>query len=223
MNCTHLNYVPKPKIVAISGFFTVFHKGHIQYIEEARKLGEYIVIIVNNNEQQIKKKGALIRDCQVTKYILDRMKFISDGFGEVIISIDKDDSVCKTLEKIKPAIFANGGDRNAKNIPEYELCDKLGISMAFGVGGDKVDSSSGIIARIDDIMYERQSRLLRFINKYQYMTDDERRNVACRINTDREGRINLLEPYSWSVCYLEVLNQTALSIKMLEAIDLDEE
>ena len=58
----------------------------------------------------------------------------------------KDISICKELEIIKPDIFANGGDRNNNNIPEYGLCEKLGIEMIFNVGhGGKVRSSSELV------------------------------------------------------------------------------
>lgn len=64
-------------------------------------------------------------------------------------------SVCKELARIKPDIFANGGDRTPENArdkhsslnPEQLLCRKLGIKMVFNVGrGGKVQSSSWILA-----------------------------------------------------------------------------
>ena len=70
---------------------------------------------------------------------------------KVILSIDKDKSVCKTLEKIslefKPnykLYFANGGDQNNSSILELETCKKNGIKMLFGLG-DKIQSSSWLL------------------------------------------------------------------------------
>jgi hypothetical protein len=45
-------------------------------------------------------------------------------------------------------IFANGGDRKADDIPEYELCEKRGIKMAFNVGGGKTQSSSILLNKV---------------------------------------------------------------------------
>jgi D-beta-D-heptose 7-phosphate kinase/D-beta-D-heptose 1-phosphate adenosyltransferase len=57
-------------------------------------------------------------------------------------------SVCRELEHLKPDIFANGGDRKEDNIPEYEVCERLGIEMVFNVGaGGKVQSSSWLIEK----------------------------------------------------------------------------
>lgn len=58
----------------------------------------------------------------------------------------KDMSVCGTLKKVKPDIFANGGDRKFDNIPEVPVCEKLGCKMVFNVGkGGKVQSSSWLL------------------------------------------------------------------------------
>ena len=59
----------------------------------------------------------------------------------------EDMSVCESLREIKPAIFANGGDRKEDNTPEHQVCSELGIKMIFNVGGGKIQSSSWLISR----------------------------------------------------------------------------
>ena len=51
--------------------------------------------------------------------------------------------MCKSLAYLRPSIFANGGDR--EDVPEKEICEKLGIETVFGVGGGKIQSSSKLI------------------------------------------------------------------------------
>ena len=59
------------------------------------------------------------------------------------MSVDDDDSVCKTPAMLKPDVFANGGDRASRSdIRETEICGQLGIEMVFGIGGNKIQSSS---------------------------------------------------------------------------------
>ncbi len=59
------------------------------------------------------------------------------------LSIDNDKSVCKSLEYLKPDIFANGGDRSLEEIPETRVMKKYNIQMVDGLG-EKIRSSSEI-------------------------------------------------------------------------------
>ena len=62
---------------------------------------------------------------------------------EVFLSIDQDRTVCKSLEKVKPDIFANGGDRATSEVPETPICKKFNIKMIDGLG-EKIRSSSSL-------------------------------------------------------------------------------
>ena len=82
------------------------------------------------------------------KEIIEAIK----GVDEVILTghkTDPDDmSVSKELAKIKPDVFANGGDRTATNIPEAPVCKSIGCEMVFNVGqGGKIQSSSWLLAK----------------------------------------------------------------------------
>lgn len=79
------------------------------------------------------------------KEILEGLRWVD----EVVISIDSDGTVAKTLEMIKPDIFAKGGDRTSDNMPknEIETCGKLGIQIIYGIG-DKINSSSELVAKL---------------------------------------------------------------------------
>ena len=125
--------------VAVSGYFDPIHIGHLDYLELAKKLGDKLVVIVNNNHQCKLKKGKPFMD------ELDRMRIV-ESLGivdEVFLSIDSDRSVCKSLEEIKPDIFANGGDRATSEVPESVVCKKYNIEMVDGLG-DKIRSSSSL-------------------------------------------------------------------------------
>jgi len=128
------------KIVTASGYFDPIHIGHIEYLKLAKRLGDKLIVIVNNDKQTILKKGKPFMDEKERLEIVKSLKPVD----EVFLSIDEDASVCKSLEAIQPNIFAKGGDRNAGNIPEAEICKKLNIEIIDGLG-EKIQSSSELI------------------------------------------------------------------------------
>jgi len=127
------------KRVAVSGYFDPIHIGHLEYLKLARELGDKLVVIVNNNDQCILKKGKPFMDELDRVEIVKSLKMVD----EVFLSIDKDKTVCASLEEIKPDIFANGGDRSTGEIPESSICKKYNIEMIDGLG-DKIRSSSDL-------------------------------------------------------------------------------
>ena len=125
------------KLVAISGYFDPLHVGHLEYIKLSKKLGDRLVVIVNNDFQSKLKKGKSFMNESDRLEIVKSIIWVDDA----IISVDKDGSVCKSIELVKPDIFANGGDRKNKEIPESKICNKLGIKIIDGIG-KKIRSGS---------------------------------------------------------------------------------
>jgi len=140
------------KVVIVSGYFNPLHGGHLDMIEAAKKLGDKLIVVVNNDKQQLLKKGKIILDEQNRLRLMRALRDVD----EVVLSIDEDPPVINTLEMIAgqypgdELIFANGGDRDSeKVIPETPICKKYGIKTVFGVGTDirglvKPDSSTRI-------------------------------------------------------------------------------
>ena len=72
------------------------------------------------------------------------MRSVSGVFDVVRVD-DSDGTVCEAIERERPGYFANGGDRTDKNTPETELCMRLGVGLLWGVGGEKIASSSDMV------------------------------------------------------------------------------
>lgn len=132
------------KTVAVSGYFNPIHRGHIKMFREARQYGDKLVVIVNNDEQ-VKLKGTVpFHSEQERMFIVKNIRWVD----EVVLSVDKDKTVCKSLLMLQPDVFANGGDRKStKDIPEDRVCKRIGTEMVFNVGGGKVQSSSTLIKK----------------------------------------------------------------------------
>ena len=137
-----------PIIVAVSGGFDPIHSGHIRMLKEAKKLGDKLIVILNNDNWVMKKKGFVFIPEDERKEIIESIRYVD----EVILSDHPpnptDMSVCPELEKCRPTIFANGGDRFIHNIPEVDVCKKLGCEMVFNIGaGGKIQSSSWLLKK----------------------------------------------------------------------------
>ena len=139
------------KVVITSGYFNPLHGGHLDLVESARALGDKLIVIVNNDKQQLLKKGKIILDEQNRLRLLRSLK----GVDEVVLSIDDTSAVSDTLAMIAKQhpgdelLFAKGGDRAPSQdaIPESEIevSKKYNIEVVYGVGGYiKADSSTRI-------------------------------------------------------------------------------
>lgn len=134
------------KIIIVSGGFDPLHSGHIAYFKSAKELGNKLIVALNSNEWLINKKGKFFMPFLERKAIVENLSCV-----DLVIDFEDDElgSAINALNKIKEMypddelIFANGGDRNKKNIPEMSVDN---INFVFSVGGDdKKNSSSWIL------------------------------------------------------------------------------
>ena len=139
--------MPK-KIVVASGYFQPIHVGHIGYLSRAKSLGDFLIVIVNNDEQARMKHGYSFMPCNERIEIVRALECVD----MVVESIDTDRTVCKTLEMLHPHIFTNGGDQTNDTIPEIDICEKMGIELVDGLGA-KVQSSRWLIRKVKDSEY----------------------------------------------------------------------
>ena len=151
-------------VIIVSGGFDPVHKGHIRMFREAANLGANVIVGLNSDEWLTRKKGKPFMEFYERKEILEGIKYISS----VVKFDDSDDTACSLIHQVRATYndgmfnhewqgnnptgrkdyqiyFANGGDRTSKNVPEMDTCRKLDVTMLWGVGGGKIQSSSWLI------------------------------------------------------------------------------
>ena len=149
-----------PRVVMVSGGFDPVHIGHVRLFNEAKKLGDRLVVVINNDHWKRQKRKHVFMPDHERKEIIEAFAAVD----QVIISRHpknpkgpKAMSVSRELFALKPYIFANGGDRNEKDARnpdsslyyDVETCRKLRIQMIFNVGhGGKIQSSSELVEKI---------------------------------------------------------------------------
>ena len=129
--------------ILISGFFDPLHVGHINLICHAASYGR-VIIALNTDIQAYLKKGFVFMPYDERLSILSALADVD----RVIKVMDDDETICKTLEYIRPTYFANGGDRVIANTKEDEVCKRLNIQQLFNIGGKKIQSSTALIKRV---------------------------------------------------------------------------
>jgi D-beta-D-heptose 7-phosphate kinase/D-beta-D-heptose 1-phosphate adenosyltransferase len=128
-------------IVIVSGGFDPIHSGHISMFSEAKELGDHLIVGINSDAWLERKKGKSFLPYDERHAIVSNMKMVD----EVIVFNDNDNTACDLLRKARikypddVIIFANGGDRTEKNIPEMNI---EGINFEFGIGGNYKKKSS---------------------------------------------------------------------------------
>ena len=136
----------KPVVVVVSGGFDPIHAGHVRLFEEAKKLGDKLVVVLNNDNWLKKKKGYVFMPQRERKEVIEALRAVDKVILTSHRPNPKDMTVSKELRALRPNIFANGGDRTAKNTPEKAACKAVGCKVVYSLGrGGKVQSSSWLL------------------------------------------------------------------------------
>ena len=135
-------------IILVSGGFDPIHSGHIKLINDANKYGD-VVVLLNSDEWLRNKKGKEFLSFDERKIIMQNIKGVID-----VLDFDDSDQSCvngilkaKNMFKHNMIKFANGGDRTNENTPEKGFCTAYNIDMIWNVGGGKIQSSSELLEK----------------------------------------------------------------------------
>ncbi len=153
------------KISVVSGGFDPLHSGHIAYIENAKNLGDLLIVALNSDEWLVRKKGKFLLPFEERKLIIEKLEMV-----DKVIAFNDDDGSCSDalyeIIKMYPkdkVILCNGGDRDKNNIPELSV---KGIEFAFGIGGNQKKNSSSVILK--NFLYSSENRVWgKFFNLFE--------------------------------------------------------
>jgi len=140
----------KQIVVAVSGGFDPIHIGHVRLFKEAKKLGDKLVVILNNDNWLEKKKGYVFMPQKERREVIQAIDCVDEVVFTKHPKNPKDMTVCRELKELKPHVFANGGDRKGKNIviPEVQVCREINCRDIYNIGyGGKIQSSSWLLSK----------------------------------------------------------------------------
>jgi rfaE bifunctional protein nucleotidyltransferase chain/domain len=133
-------------IVLANGGFDLIHVGHIRYLQQAKTMGDILVVALNSDRSLKKLKGAgraLIAE-------QGRVLIISALACVDYVTLFDENRVDRILLAITPDIHCKGSDYTLESIPERDIVLSYGGAMAI-VGGDKVHSTSILIKKIKEL------------------------------------------------------------------------
>ena len=131
------------KIVCTSGGFDPLHPGHASCIIESKQFGDTLVVVVNGDDFLERKKGKPFMDLETRCHLVACLREVD---YVIPFEIEGDPTVSQALRRIRPHVFTKGGDRvDNSNIPEWKVCQELGIELISQVGKPKLWSSSDFL------------------------------------------------------------------------------
>lgn len=131
------------QIVLANGCFDLLHVGHVRYLEAARRLGEVLVVAVNDDQsvRQLKGAGRPILTLEERVELISALESV-----DYVVTFSEFD-VSSVIQRLKPHVHAKGTDYTAASVPERELVARYGGVVRI-VGDKKDHSTRDVIERI---------------------------------------------------------------------------
>ncbi len=136
----------KKTIVATNGCFDILHVGHLYLLNQAKTLGDILVVGINSDKSVTRLKGPE-RPVVTEK---ERAQIVASLKVVDFVSIFDEETAVELLKAIKPDIYVKGGDYNLENLPEAEPVISAGGKVKFVELAPR-KSSSGLIEIIKSL------------------------------------------------------------------------
>jgi FAD synthetase len=94
------------KIVLVGGCFDILHYGHISFLKEAKKLGDYLMVALESDENVKRRKGPSrpIHSQEQRKEILESLRIVDEVLA--LPTMSSDIEYQNLVQKIKPSVIA---------------------------------------------------------------------------------------------------------------------
>jgi len=133
------------RIVMTNGCFDVLHAGHVAYLEEAKALGDRLIVAVNDDDSVRRLKG----ESRPVNTLPDRMAVLAGLAAVDWVVPFSEDTPARLISQVLPQVLVKGGDYRPEEIAGAKEVLAAGgevRALAFREG----QSSSRIIERLKD-------------------------------------------------------------------------
>lgn len=130
------------RVVFTNGCFDILHAGHVRYLAAARARGDVLILGLNSDDSVRRLKG----ETRPVNGQKDRAEVVGALRSVDYVTIFEEDTAEVLIAKVRPAVYAKGGDYTRETLPEARVVEAYGGEVAFIplVAGK---STTGIIAK----------------------------------------------------------------------------
>jgi rfaE bifunctional protein nucleotidyltransferase chain/domain len=110
------------KLVFTNGCFDIIHRGHVDYLNRAKALGDYLVVALNSDEsvRKLKGEGRPINKLEDRAFVIANLKAV-----DFVVSFDED-TPFEIISAIIPDVLVKGGDWSIENIVGRDIVEANG-------------------------------------------------------------------------------------------------
>lgn len=132
------------KVVFTNGCFDILHSGHVQYLEEARSCGDFLIVGINSDSSVKRLKGANrpINNEEERALILSGLEAVN------MVILFQEDTPYELIKAVQPDILVKGGDWSVEQIVGADIVlSRKGIvkSLSFKKGNSTTSTIERII------------------------------------------------------------------------------
>ncbi len=110
------------KLVFTNGCFDLLHRGHIDYLNRAKELGDYLVVALNSDESvtKLKGKGRPLVKLEDRAFVISNLKAV-----DFVISFNEE-TPFEIISKVIPDVLIKGGDWKIDQIVGRDIVEQNG-------------------------------------------------------------------------------------------------
>ena len=109
-------------VVFTNGCFDIMHVGHVRYLEEARALGDCLIVGVNTDDSVKMRKG----DKRPIVSQFERAEVVAALACVDYVALFSEETPCEIVEELRPDIHVKGGDYTLDQMPEAKVVQDYG-------------------------------------------------------------------------------------------------
>jgi D-beta-D-heptose 7-phosphate kinase/D-beta-D-heptose 1-phosphate adenosyltransferase len=149
------------KVVFTNGCFDILHKGHVTYLQQARSLGDILIVGVNSDQSVKRYKG----DKRPINPVEDRMVVLSSLECVAYVTQFDEDTPIELIKLLQPDIYVKGGDWSRETLPETPYVEQYGgeVRLISFVDGR---STTNVIKKIIEVYGEKRSPSIMQSSRY---------------------------------------------------------